>query len=586
MRSTARPSFARCAIALASCLLLDACAPNSAMRRFWLGTDVTLYPARQVITMNADQPTAQAVAIEDDRIVGVGSVESIVATLGDRSFEVDRRFEDKILVPGFIEPHLHPYIAGILLPMKFITPHAWSLPGRDIPAVRGRGAYLARLAAHEASLEDPQEWLWTWGFHHLFHGELSRADLDAISNQRPILVWHRSFHEIFANTAALAALGIDRARADAHTQVDFDRGHFYETGLELLLEGATDELLQLRRYLGALREARALLHAGGITTVADGAFGTLDLTREYRALRYGGWDDSDTPYRSLLLLDGRALGDRLGHEATRDQILELEGDGTHHLRFLARSVKLFADGAAYSQLMQMKDGYLDGHEGEWIMQPETLLAAARVYWNAGFQIHVHANGDLGVETVLDVLETLQRENPRDDHRFTLHHVCSATPAQAQRAARLGAIVSANPFYVWALADKYAEVGLGPERAARMVPSRSFVDAGVPLAFHSDFTMAPAQPLRLAWAAATRLSADGVLQAPEERISVREALEAITLDAAYQVRMEHEIGSLEVGKLADLTVLEQDPFEVPVEALKDIPIWGTVFEGTVYPIEAP
>jgi predicted amidohydrolase YtcJ len=120
----------------------------------------------------------------------------------------------------------------------------------------------------------------------------------------------------------------------------------------------------------------------------------------------------------------------------------------------------------------------------------------------------------------------------------------------------------------------------------MVPSRSFVDAGVPLAFHSDFTMAPAQPLRLAWAAATRLSADGVLQAPEERISVREALEAITLDAAYQVRMEHEIGSLEVGKLADLTVLEQDPFEVPVEALKDIPIWGTVFEGTVYPIEAP
>ena len=106
---------------------------------------------------------------------------------------------------------------------------------------------------------------------------------------------------------------------------------------------------------------------------------------------------------------------------------------------------------------------------------------------------------------------------------------------------------------------------------------------MPLAFHSDFTMAPAQPLRLAWVAVHRESADGVVQAPEERISVHEALEAITLDAAYQLRMEHEIGSLEVGKLADLTVLEQDPFEVPPASLKDVPIWGTVFEGRPYPL---
>jgi hypothetical protein len=485
-------------------------------------------------------------------------------------------------MPGFIDPHLHPYLAGILLPMEFITPHDWNLPGHRVEGVRGRQAYLGRLRAHEAELDD-DEWLWTWGYHQLFHGELSRADLDAISTTRPILVWHRSFHEVYANSAALAALKVDEELVGYHPQADFPNGHFYENGLKILLPTLTPVLLEPGRYINALRQAREVIHAGGITSIGDANFGALDLEMELESLVAAGWDTQDTPFRTFLILDGKSLGEARGHEQVRKLIDFMPRRDLHRIRFARRQVKLFADGAAYSQAMQMSEPYLDGHQGEWMMTPEELEAAARVYWNAGFQINVHVNGDRGLDRTLDILEKLQRETPRQDHRFTIHHLAYARPDQAQRLADLGGMVQANPYYLWALGDKYSEVGLGPQRASHMVPLNSFARTGMPIAFHSDFTMAPAQPLLLAWAAVTRLTSEGNILAPEERLTRQQALRAITIDAAYQLGKEAEFGSIEVGKMADFTVLEQNPFEVPPETLKDIPIWGTVFEGSVFPL---
>jgi predicted amidohydrolase YtcJ len=545
---------------------------------------LVVYPARKIITMEASLPVATAVAVGGDRIVAVGSLESMRPWLGSREHRVDRRFADKVLLPGLIEPHLHPYIAALLLPMAFVTPHDWQLPGREIEGVRGRAAYLARLRELEASSGPPDAWLWSWGYHHLFHGELSRADLDAISSTRPIIVWHRSFHEIYANTPALAAMGLGAADVSGHPAIDYDQGHFYETGLAVAFAKLGPRLLAPERYGRGLALAREVVHRGGITTVSDGAFGTLDLEAEWAAL-VSAWESDATPFRTLLLPDGRALGEKLGPEKALVLMEQLPERNTHRLRFPTRAVKLFTDGAFYSQLMQLgPPGYIDGHHGEWIMTPEAFEEAAHLYWNAGFQIHVHANGDLGVKVALDVLEKLQNQRPRADHRFALHHLGYSTSAQARRMAALGAIVSANPYYLWALGDKYSEVGLGPERASQMVRSGSLVRNGVPLSFHSDFTMAPAQPLLLAWVAATRTTASGKVLAPEERITLDQALRAVTLDAAHLLRMEDRIGSIAAGKLADFTVLEEDPYAAPIEHLKDIEIWGTVFEGRPYPIE--
>ena len=564
-------------------LMLAGCSQQPPPPPVTAGGDVVVYPAAGVITMDAMRPRAEAVAVADGRIVAVGDMPDIRRSLGELDYQVDTRFEDKYLLPGFIEPHLHPFLAGVLLPMQWITVHDWHLPGRELRGVRGQDAYRARLKDLEAGLGG-EDWLWTWGYHQLFHGEISRAELDALSPTRPIVVWHRSFHEIYLNSAAIEALAIDVAAAAAHEQVDIESGHFYETGLEVALPGLLPKLFEPQRYVAALRQARDVIRAGGITTVVDGAFGGLDLEREFGALVAAGWDTDLTPYRTFLLLDARTQGQRRTHGDVRKMVDFLPRRDRGKIRFLPRQVKLFADGAAYSQLMQMSEGYLDGHEGEWLMTPAQLEAAARVYWEAGFQIHVHVNGDKGMDAVLDILQRLQQENPRRDHRFTLHHVAYARPDQAQRLADLGALVQANPHYLWALADKYAEVGLGRRRASNMVPMNSVVRSGARLAFHSDFPMAPAQPLRLAWSAVTRMTAGGNVLAPNEQITVHEALRGITIDAAYQIGREGDFGSIEAGKLADFTVLEQDPYGIPAAALKDIPIWGTVFEGALFPLE--
>ena len=230
----------------------------------------------------------------------------------------------------------------------------------------------------------------------------------------------------------------------------------------------------------------------------------------------------------------------------------------------------------------MIDGYTDGHEGEWMMDLDLFAATFNAYWDAGYQIHVHENGDAGLEMVLDVLEAAQQRNPRTDHRTTLVHFGFSTKDQVERIAKLGAIVSANPYYVTALADNYSENGIGPERADQMVRLGDVVRAGVPLSLHSDMPMAPAQPLYLMWAAVNRETVSGRIAGPEQRIAVEDALEAVTLGAAYSIRLEDQIGSLMPGKLANLTSLSASPYDVPSEQIKNINVMGTMLEGTFYP----
>lgn len=539
-----------------------------------------IFVARKIVTMDPHRPLARAVAVRAGRIAAVGSLAEVQAALGPGSHEVDERFADQVLMPGLIDNHLHPSMAALLLPMRFATPFDWSLPDREVRGIRDPAAWRARLRELEAD-EPEAEWLFVWGYHGLFHGPLSRADLDAISSTRPMVVWHRSFHEVFLNSAALRALGLDAAAVAGHPQVDLAQGHFYETGLEVAFARLAPRLLSPQRFARGLVLTRKSIHRGGITTIADMAFGLTDADAELAAYRamLGG---EEVPFRTLLVPDGRRPLAR-GPEAATAQMAAWAAQGGGKVRFLPQ-VKLFADGAFFSQLMQLgPPGYLDGHQGEWLMEPAALEAAARFYWNAGQQIHVHANGDRGVEVTLDVLETLLAENPREDHRFTLHHYGYSTDAQSRRVAKLGAFVSANPYYVYTLSDVYSRVGLGRERAHNMVRLGSLARAGVPISLHSDFTMAPSEPLRLAWVAANRISAEGNRVGPAQRLDRELALRAVTLEAARAIRMEAEIGSIEVGKRADFTVLEDDPLEVPLEELVDLGIWGTVFEGRVFPI---
>lgn len=544
--------------------------------------DITVFTAEKIITMDPSMPVATAVAVRGDRIVAVGSLESLKPWLDAYDHEVVDTFKDKIVLPGFIDNHLHPIMAAMLLPMDFVTPHDWNLPGRSVKGVRGREAYLERLCELEREKVDPTLPLFAWGYHHLFHGDLSRADLDDISSTRPIIAWHRSFHEIYANTAALEWMKIAEEDVAGHEAIDYEKGRFFETGLLPAFMALAPHLLSPEWLGRGLEMTREVIHRGGLTTIGDMATGLFNLEMEFRAMKTA-LDTEDTPFRTYLVANGNTLGIQMGDEKALALIESLPARNTEKLSFL-RAVKLFADGAFFSQLMVMgPPGYIDGHQGEWLMTPERLEQVARMYWNAGYQIHVHANGDEGIGVTLDVLPKLLEEKPRFDHRFSLHHYGYSTTEQAIRAKALGATASANIYYLSSMGDMYSKLGLGPDRASQIVRAGSLVREGVPLSFHSDFTMAPAEPLLFVSIAATRKTAEGNVMAPEERLTVEQALRAVTIDAAYCLKKDHEIGSIAAGKKADFTILGEDPFEVPAERIRDIPIWGTVFEGIPYPV---
>ena len=544
---------------------------------------IKVFIAKKVITMNPSRPTATAVAVRGDQIVSVGSLEDLQPWLDVHPHEIDDTFADKIIMPGFIDPHLHPWLGALTLKAELITPDAWDLPTGRIEPTLGKENYLQRMRELEAAIDDPNEPLLVWGYHQLFHGDIDRSDLDAISSTRPIGMWQRSIHEMYLNSAALRALDISAETYAGIEQINYEKGHFAEAGLMgHLVSRIAPFLFGFERFTEGLKLGRQVIHAGGLTVATEMSFGGADPQLEWDG-PVAVLNDDDTPFRTYFVADVLARSHRHGFDEALEWVESLSQKNTHRLRFL-KSIKLFADGAFYSQLMQMKAGYIDGHHGEWMTPPETFKQLAHRYWNAGYKIHVHTNGDLGLDLVLDTLQELQDERPRFDHRFTIEHFGYANYDQIRKLSRLGGLVSANPYYIHVLGDQYAQLGLGTDRASQITPLASCLNEGVPVALHSDFSMAPAAPLTLAWVAVNRKTVDGNVLGPDERLTLDQALRAITLDAAFILGVEDEIGSIVSGKTANFTVLEADPYEVPLDDLKDIPIWGTVFEGQCYPIE--
>lgn len=542
---------------------------------------ITVFPARKIITMNPSLPEASAVAVRDGAIIEVGSLDSMSPWLDVHPHDIDHRFANAVLTPGFIDPHLHPSMAAVLLPMEFVTAMEWKLPwGRVAPTLTPE-AFDARLTQLHKSRADPAEPLFVWGYHHLWHGPMNRARINAVSQERPIIVWHRSFHELYMNDGALTWLEFTEARVGNRQQINYAEGHFFENGLGVAISGLNPHILSPERFGGGLGRVKEVIRAGGHTTVGDMAVGLFDFDMEWTAFNEH-LDTAETPFRIELVPHGGVMLRNHGKAGVLDYFASLPDRNTHRLRF-SDHVKLFADGAMFSQLAQMHaPGYIDGHLGEWLSPPDTLEEQVRLFWHAGAKIHVHCCGDLAVELTLDILEKMQSERPRFNHGFTLEHFGFSTPEQIIRLRQLGANVSANVYYLHELSEIYSTLGIGYERASQMARVKSCFDAGITTTFHSDFTMAPAEPLNSAWVAANRITCEGNVMGAEERLSSAQALAAITINAAWVLGRQNEIGSIRSGKRADFTILEEDPLAIDPTGLKDIGILGTVFEGTHFP----
>jgi predicted amidohydrolase YtcJ len=547
--------------------------------------DVTVFEAASIITMEPGYPEAKYVATSEGIILGVAqSMDELSAWTDGRNVTVDRRFADQILMPGFIEPHIHPMQTVMMLPIPFISPEAWDLPGKTYPAVVGETEYEARLRAVLA--ESDEELFLTWGHHRLFHGEMNRAKLDEIAPDRAVVIWQRSFHEIIANTKALELLEIgtsaafteefDRPGVDPG-HADFASGVIHETALFSGIEKLRPYLFPPAKVQQGLIDMRQMMLENGVTTSADLAFGGFGGVALEAPLFKSLYDLPTTPSRILAIPVAPVVtGD------PNQWLAEMQAEYGSEKFFFSNRVKLFADGAFFAQYMQMNPpGYSDGHEGKWITEPDVLEAQAERFWQAGWTMHTHVNGDKGLDAVLDIFERLSVQNGQT---MVLEHLGYSTEAQNRRIGRLGMMVSAQPNYIRVLGDAYAQTGLGPDRASQMSRLGSLERKGVPLGLHSDFNMAPIDPLYLAWVASNRVTLAGNVRAPAERLSLDKALRAITIEAAQVIGMDESVGSIASGKKADFAVLDRDPRIGGAPALQEVDVLGVVFEGRWFPAE--
>lgn len=544
---------------------------------------ITVFPAKSIITMNASMPRAEAVAVRDGKILETGTLESLQPWLSKHDHKIDEQFKNSFIVPGLIDPHLHPSMAAVLLPTYFITAMEWKMPWGTTPATRSPAEYDERL---KEAISKPThgELFITWGHHNLWHGPISRSRLNSIDSKTPIVVWNRSFHEVCMNDAALELLEIKEADVANATQIDFEKGRFYEIGLGYAIQKLNPYILAPEIFKEGLLKLKEVVHFGGQTTIADMAVGLFDFETELNT-QAALYENEDNPFRVELIAHSTVMQKGNSIEQAEELIAQLPERNSHRLNF-GKRVKLFTDGAFFSQVAQlMEPGYIDGHQGEWLSTPEQFEENARVFWNKGYAIHVHCTGDLGLELAVDTLQKMQDEKPRFNHGFTIEHFGLSTPEQVFRLSKLGANISANAYYVHELSDIYSNDSVGYERASSMARIGTSFKEGITTTLHSDFTMAPAQPLMSMWVAVNRINEKGNLMCEEERITPQQGLEAITINAARVLGLDHEIGSIRAGKKADFTILEEDPLNIDPIKIKDIDIKATVFEGKVFSLKS-
>ena len=543
--------------------------------------EIKIFVANNILTLNSNNDNVEAVATQGSKIIDVGSREALISKYPNADLISD--YKEATLVPGFIEHHIHPFLAAVTMNSEILAIEDWHLPAKTSKGVRERASYLFNLSEIEQNHPANQP-LVSWGFHHYFHGKLTKYDLDKISSIRPIIIIHRSFHEFILNTPAMELLGINKKAFNETPElnhlVNYDDGHFSERGAIIVLPKLMQVLASPMALIQGLQKTRDYLHSNGITLIGNpGSMYNKDL-QTAKNLIFG---NEDSPFESYFFPSALNLSEQFKLDEVLGAAKGQTSWGEGKLNYLSKHIKLFADGAMYSQNMVMRDGYLDNHEGSWLMSLDTFESLFKVFWDDGFQIHIHQNGDAGLDRLLETLKKNLDRNPRMDHRTTVVHFGYSAKDQLKQMKELEVIVSANPYYVTALSDLYSRKGVGYKRSQEMVRLGDAIKSGIKVALHSDMPMAPASPLMLMHAAVNRDNFAGKIAGPNQRISKIEALKAVTINAAYVLRLEKMYGSIEVGKYANFTALKQNPLMINDNQIKDIEILGTVLKGDAIPL---
>ncbi|MBS0202753.1 MAG: amidohydrolase [Planctomycetes bacterium] len=526
----------------------------------------TIYRNGAVYTVDAVRSWAEAVAVRRGRIVYVGSNRGLEPLIGRDTRVLD--LQGKMVLPGFHDSHVHLVGGGIemaecdLNGMWEIEPILAALKqyaerNPKLPVIRGGGWPL--------TLND---------------GNPRRETLDKIVPDRPVLLDAFDGHSSWANTKALQLAGITkdtpdppRGRIERDPKTGEPTGTLREAATKLVNDKFpkyTDD-----DYLAGLRRGVQLANRLGITSIQEAA------VRDYHLKAFAALDQADE-------LTVRTIGalriDPAQKQSTQvAQFVEWR-DRYRGKRFKAAAVKIFLDGVIESKTAALLEPYDGGDVRGWLnLEPEVLKPLAAELDRLGFQIHIHAIGDRAIQTAFDALEFAQGRNGVRDSRHHMAHIQLFAPADIPRFRRLGVIANFQP--LWACADDYivkmTEPVLGPERSRWLYPIRSVAETGAIIAGGSDWSVSSMNPLDAIQIAVTRRKLNagpGPGWIPEELVDLPLMIAAYTINGAYVNFEEQETGSIEVGKAADLIVLDRNLFEIPKHEIHQAKVLLTVLEG--------
>ncbi|MEP4052350.1 MAG: amidohydrolase family protein [Litorimonas sp.] len=539
--------------------------------------DTKIYLTSGIITVDPSNPTAEAVAVRDGKIVGVGSEAALFKDFPNALW--DGQYNNSILIPGLIDPHIHMTLGSMMYGLDWVPP--WDMPHPEglVEGTTSKSELLQKIALFETAKTDDSPLL-LYGYHNLVQGDIDKTDLDAISTTRPIIIWHYSGHDFYMNSAALALFEISAEMHETYEGVALDSageltGRIFEDAVAPLLPKLAPYLLNPAHIEKGFNGFEKLLAEGGVTTIAEMGYGIFGRTFENQILD-AHYNESD-PYTLYLVPEHRAFAQEFGKESA-SKIVELAKADPRILP----QVKLFTDAAFYSQTMKLAaPGYLSGQsegtDGLWVTKPNDLPALMSSYWDRGLDIHIHSNGDAAQDSTLSAFA---KQSPgQDGQRLIIEHAGLITPEQMTQASDLGIGISAASHYVNFMGEDYKPVIA--EKAEYITPLSSAFKAGLSVTVHSDAPLAPPMPLLAAGRHMTRATREGGVSTPSERLTAEQALRAVTIEAAWSLGLENEIGSIEVGKRANFTILGANPMDLPGESWGAIPIQGVMLNGEMH-----
>jgi predicted amidohydrolase YtcJ len=569
-----------CASALligVSLALLTACTPEPEPPP--VAQEAAVEPADLVLlnggiyTVDAERSWAEAAAVRDGVFVEIGPNAAIEPLVGPDTRVID--LAGRMALPGFHDAHVHPTMGG------------YALLGCDLDGLGSVETIIEKVTA--CALETDQGWLEGHAFNLSLFGQDGphKSLLDAVSMTRPIILWASDGHNAWANSVALELAGITADMADPPLGVierDADgspSGTLRETAQELVRTVMPKPTLESN--VEALHAGIQHLNSFGVTSFIDAWVGLEDY-QSYQAVDRAG-DLTARVVTSLTYESGFATHQGEEFDQVRAGLNEFESERLNH-----DSVKLFLDGVLEGETAALVEPYvgMHGKRGDLILEPEALNAAVTRFDAMGLQVHMHAIGDRAVRAGLDAFEAARRQNGASDNRHHISHLQLIHVDDIERFAALD--TAANFQALWAWPDDWImELNLpvlGEERVQGMYPIASVARAGGRIVGGSDWNVSSANPLDAIETAVRRqdaFAAGGPTLNENERVDLAAMIDAYTINAAWVMHHENITGSIEVGKRADLVVLDRDLFAVPASEINEAKVVMTLLDGmTVWP----